>query len=90
MKEYGEKIPEEKKKVIEDALAELKKAHEAKDLAAIDTHTEALNTAWQAASQDIYQEQQGEAGELKMLKVPMLVIPELQQKITLKMLILKK
>jgi molecular chaperone DnaK len=62
MKEYGEKIPEEKKKVIEDALAELKKAHEAKDLAAIDTHTEALNTAWQAASQDIYQEQQGEAG----------------------------
>jgi len=62
MKEYGDKIPEEKKTVIEGALAELKKAHEAKDFAAIDTHTEALNAAWQEASQDIYQAQQQEGG----------------------------
>lgn len=62
LKDYGDKVPEDKKKPIEEALTELKKAHEAKDLAAIETHTEALNTAWQAASQDIYQAQQQEAG----------------------------
>jgi molecular chaperone DnaK len=62
LKEYGDKVPEEKKKPIDDALAELKKAHEAKDFAAIDTHTEALNSAWQAASQDIYQAQQEASG----------------------------
>lgn len=54
LKEYGDKIPAEKKQAIETAAAELKKAHEAKDLAAIDTHMEALNAAWQAASQDMY------------------------------------
>ena len=61
LKEYGDKVPEDKKKPIDEALVELKKAHEAKDFAAIETHTEALNTAWQAASQDIYKAQQ-EAG----------------------------
>jgi len=54
LKEYGDKIPADKKEAIEKAVAELKKAHEAKDLAAIDTHMEALNAAWQAASQDLY------------------------------------
>jgi molecular chaperone DnaK len=54
LKEYGEKIPAEKKEAIEKAAAELKKAHESKDLAGIDTHMEALNAAWQAASQDMY------------------------------------
>jgi len=55
LKEYGDKIPEEKKKPIDEALAELKTAHAAKDLATIDTAMEKLNTAFQAASQDMYQ-----------------------------------
>lgn len=54
LKEYGDKLPADKKESIEKALAELKKAHEAKDLAAIDPAMEALNAAWQAASQDLY------------------------------------
>jgi molecular chaperone DnaK len=54
LKEYGDKLPADKKEAIEKAAAELKKAHEAKDLAGIDTHMEALNAAWQAASQDLY------------------------------------
>ena len=54
LKESGDKIPEEKKKPIEDALTELKAAHAAKDIATIDTAMEKLNTAFQAASQDMY------------------------------------
>jgi molecular chaperone DnaK len=54
LKEYGDKIPADKKEAIENAAAEVKKAHEAKDLAAIDTHMAALNEAWTAASQDLY------------------------------------
>lgn len=59
LKEYGDKIPAEKKEAIEKAVAELKKAHEAKDLAGIDTHMEALNAAWAAASEDMYKATQG-------------------------------
>ncbi|NNE29151.1 MAG: molecular chaperone DnaK [Saprospiraceae bacterium] len=62
LKEFGEKIPAEKKDAIEKAVAELKKAHEAQDLAAIDQHMEVLNQAWQAASQDMYKAGQ-EGGE---------------------------
>ncbi|MBC99968.1 MAG: molecular chaperone DnaK [Crocinitomicaceae bacterium] len=62
LKEYGDKIPEEKKKPIDEALAELKTAHAAKDLATIDTAMEKLNTAFQAASQDMYQASNGDAG----------------------------
>jgi molecular chaperone DnaK len=54
LKEYGDKIPEEKKKPIEEALIELKAAHASKDLALIDPAMEKLNTAFQAASQDMY------------------------------------
>ncbi len=54
LKEYGDKIPEEKKKPIEEALSELKAAHTSKDLAKIDPAMEKLNTAFQAASQDMY------------------------------------
>ena len=61
LKEYGDKIPADKKQPIEDALAELKKAYEAKDLEAIDSSMEKLNTVFQAASQEMYQAQQ-EAG----------------------------
>ncbi len=64
--EFGDKIPEDKKGAIESAVAELKEAHKMQDVPAIDKATEALNTAWQAASQDIYaasQEAQAEGGE---------------------------
>ena len=64
LKEYGDKLPEDKKATIETAVAELKKAHESRDIAAIDTAMEALNTAWTAASEDLYkatQEAQGGA-----------------------------
>jgi len=54
LKEYGDKIPAEKKTAIETALDALKKAHEAKDLEAIEKASNDLNTAWQAASQDMY------------------------------------
>ena len=55
LKEYGDKIPEAKKKEIDEALTELKTAHAAKDLAVIDSAMEKLNTAFQSASQDMYQ-----------------------------------
>jgi molecular chaperone DnaK len=54
LKEYGDKISAGNKGPIESGLADLKKAHEAKDLAGIDTAMAALNTAWQNASQEMY------------------------------------
>jgi molecular chaperone DnaK len=62
MKEYGDKIPAEKKAPIEEALNALKEAHKAENLEAIDTEMEKLNTAWQAASQDLYNATQGAQG----------------------------
>ncbi len=61
LKEYGDKIPADKKSAIESALENLKTAHKNQDLAAIDSSIEALNAAWQAASQDIYAQQQAGA-----------------------------
>lgn len=54
LKEYGEKIPAEKKTAIESALEALKTAHKAQDLEQIDAHSKTLEEAWQAASQDMY------------------------------------
>ncbi|MDZ7877002.1 MAG: molecular chaperone DnaK [Saprospiraceae bacterium] len=54
LKEYGDKIPADKKGAIETALGDLKSANASQDEAAIDTAMAALNTAWQAASQDMY------------------------------------
>jgi molecular chaperone DnaK len=62
MKEIGDKIPADKKAAIESALTDLKEAHKIQDIAAIDKASEAMNNAWQAASQDIYQAQQNGAG----------------------------
>jgi molecular chaperone DnaK len=59
LKEYGDKIPAEKKSVIESTLAELRTAHAAKNISGIDAALEKLNTAWQAASQDMYNATQG-------------------------------
>ena len=52
--EYGDKVPADKKQPIEEALTEVKAAHAAQDVAAIDASMEKLNTAWNAASQEIY------------------------------------
>ena len=60
LKEYGDKIPADKKSAIEGALAKLKEAHKNQDLAAIDTAIAELNNAWQAASQDLYAAQQAQ------------------------------
>lgn len=60
LKEYGDKIPEDKKKAIEEAKDALKKAVADKDTAGIDANMESLNKAWEAASQDLYNAQQAE------------------------------
>ncbi len=62
LKEYGDKIPAEKKTAIEQAAEKLKEAHKAQDLAAIDTTMAALNAAWTAASEDMYKATQAEGG----------------------------
>jgi molecular chaperone DnaK len=63
LKEYGDKIPADKKTAIEGAFEKLKNAHSAKDTAGIDSSMAELNAAWQAASQDMYaSSQQADAG----------------------------
>jgi molecular chaperone DnaK len=54
LKEYGDKIPAEKKGAIESALNSLKEAHKTQDLDQIDTAINTLNTAWTAASEEMY------------------------------------
>ena len=62
LKEYGDKLPADKKGNIEGALGALKIAVESKDLAEIETRTEALNAAWHAASEDMAKAAQGAGG----------------------------
>jgi len=63
LKEYGDKIPADKKTVIENAAEQLKEAHKKQDLAAIDTAMTSLNNAWTAASEELYKaSQQADAG----------------------------
>jgi molecular chaperone DnaK len=57
LKEFGDKLPSDKKGPIEAALAKLKDAHKAQDLSGIDTATQELNTVFQAASQEMYNAQ---------------------------------
>jgi len=61
LKDYGDKLSDDKKKPIEDSLKELKKAHESKDLALIDSAMEKINEAWKNASEQMYKATQ-EAG----------------------------
>ena len=61
LKEYGDKIPADKKTVIEQAAEKLKEAHKAQDFAGMETHMTALNNAWTAASEDMYKATQGAA-----------------------------
>ena len=62
LKEYGDKLPADKKSAIEAALGKLKEAHKNADVMAIDTAITELNAAWQAASQDIYAQQPAQGG----------------------------
>ena len=67
LKEFGDKLSEDKKKPIEEALEELKKAYETKDLEVIDPALEKINEAWKVASEEMYKaqaeaQQGGEAG----------------------------
>lgn len=55
LKEYGDKLPDDKKSAIESAAAELKAAKDTGDVDVVNAKMEALNAAWQAASQDMYQ-----------------------------------
>jgi molecular chaperone DnaK len=61
LKEYGDKIPAEKKAPIEGALNKLKEAHKAQDLVQIDAAMAEMNTAWTAASEEMYKATQGGA-----------------------------
>jgi molecular chaperone DnaK len=54
LSEYGEKLSEGNKQAIEEALATLKTAYEAKDLSGIDTAMEGLNKAWEGSAQEMY------------------------------------
>ena len=54
LKEFGDKLSEDKKKPIEEALTELKSAHSSKDLGAIDSAMEKINEAWKVASEEMY------------------------------------
>ncbi|MDR0371306.1 MAG: molecular chaperone DnaK, partial [Prevotellaceae bacterium] len=62
LKEFGDKIPADKRAPIDAALTKLKDAHKAQDLAGIDAASSELNTAFQSASQDMYNAQNAQAG----------------------------
>jgi len=57
LKEFGDKIPDEKKAAIEAAKEKLHQAHQNKDFAAIETAMSELNAAWQSASEEMYKAQ---------------------------------
>ncbi len=63
LKENGDKLSDAVKKPIEDALAELKKAHEAKDIAGIDAAMEKINKAWEAAAPEMQKANQEQGAQ---------------------------
>src|SRR5215207_5405234 len=62
LKEYGDKIPADKKAPIEGALSKLREAHKSQNLANIDAAMAEMNTAWTAASEEIYKATQANGG----------------------------
>ena len=68
LKDYGDKIPAEKKSAIESALNELKAAHSARNVQQIDAAMAKINAAWQAASEDMYKAQQQAGGARRRLR----------------------
>jgi molecular chaperone DnaK len=63
LKEFGDKIPADKKAPIENALSKLKEAHKSQDLTQIDAALAEMNTAWTAASEEIYKAQAAGGGQ---------------------------
>jgi len=63
LKEFGDKIPADKKGAIETSLNKLKEAHKTQDLAQIDPAVTELNNAWTAASEEIYKATQQAGGQ---------------------------
>ena len=63
LKEFGDKLPADKKGPIEDALGKLKEAHKSQDLEAIDKATAELNAVWQTASEEMYKASQAQSGQ---------------------------
>jgi molecular chaperone DnaK len=63
LKEFGDKIPADKKAPIETALETLKVAHQAQDVIQVQAALEAMNAAWTAASEDIYKAQAAGGGD---------------------------
>jgi molecular chaperone DnaK len=62
LKEYGDKLPADKKEPIKTAVEKLKEAHKKQDIDALDKATAELNTAWQAASEELYKASQQTSG----------------------------
>jgi molecular chaperone DnaK len=54
LKEFGDKLPADKKEPIEQALNKLREAHKNRDIAGIDSSMAELNSVWQAASEEMY------------------------------------
>lgn len=63
LKEYGDKLPADKKSEIEGALESLRTAHKSQDIAAIDAAMAKMNEIWQQASEEMYKNTQGNGGE---------------------------
>jgi len=63
LKEFGDKLPADKKDPIEKALVTLKEAHKNQDIEAIEKATAELNTVWQAASEELYKSSQSATAE---------------------------
>lgn len=59
LKEYGDKIPADKKAPIESTLDKLKEAHKSRDFNSIEKYTQELTSVWTAASEDMYKATQG-------------------------------
>jgi molecular chaperone DnaK len=62
MKEYGDKLPADKKAEIEGALGKLKTAHQAQDIAGIDAAMAEMNAIWQKASEEMYKNAGAQGG----------------------------
>ncbi len=63
LKEFGDKIPADKKEAIEEAAKKLKEAHKSEDIDAIDKATEELNKVWSAASEEMYKASQTQGAQ---------------------------
>ncbi len=63
LKEFGDKVSADKKAPIEEALNKLKEAHKSQDVGAIDASMAEINTAWTAASEELYKAQQATGGD---------------------------